>query len=333
MCGSQCVLFHCAWRFDTRARHREPRSCVRCSRRCPRPARTREGAADSPPRPSTCNVSVPCGRCNEGARPCRRRTNSPNALRRGSGRQVCSHARCADAEARAAASSRKPWPGPERPRSCSSGPQPPWPRGLGLLSPAGVRRGGGGGAALGSGCAGRGSLAHLRAAHPLLCGRAPLRPWTGTRARPPVCSWGVGDSCSRGPQSPVAPLSLCSVPSDSDPRPPSHKDPCDSVRLTQALQDGVSISRSLSHWERPCCRMRSRVPGFAGLGRERRRGLLLGPPPPGCAVPFCARGPSVRVGGAHPPLCGVSLSCCVLAPGRGPSARGFPWLSHVALRV
>lgn len=105
------------------------------------PHRTREGAADSRPRPSTCNVSVPCGRCNEGARPCRRRTKSPNALRRGSGRQVCSHARCADAEARAAASSRKPWPGPERPRSCSSGPQPPWPRGLGLLSPAGVRRG------------------------------------------------------------------------------------------------------------------------------------------------------------------------------------------------
>lgn len=103
-----------------------------------------------------------------------------------------------------------------------------------------------------------------------------------------MCSRGVGDSCSRGPQSPVAPLSLCSVPSDSDPRPPSHKGPCDSVRLTQALQDGVSISRSLSHWERPCCRMRSRVPGFAGLGRERRRGLLLGPPPPGCAVPFCA---------------------------------------------
>lgn len=104
----------------------------------------------------------------------------------------------------------------------------------------------------------------------------------------PVRSRGVGDSCSRGPQSPVAPLSLCSVPSDSDPRPPSHKDPCDSVRLTQALQDSVSISRSLSHWERPCCRMRSRVPGFAGPGRERRRGLLLGPPPPGCAVPFCA---------------------------------------------
>lgn len=116
----------------------------------------------------------------------------------------------------------------------------------------------------------------------------------------PVRSRGVGDSCSRGPQSPVAPLSLCSVPSDSDPRPPSHKGPCDSVQLTQALQDGVSISRSLSHWERPCCRMRSRVPGFAGLGRERRRGLRLGPPPPGCAVPFCARGPSVRVGGAHP---------------------------------
>lgn len=161
---------------------------------------------------------------------------------------------------------------------------------------------------LGSGCAGRGSLAHLRAAHPLLCGRAPLRPRTGTRAQPPVCSRGVGDSCSRDPQSPVAPLSLCSVPSDSDPRPPSHKGPCDSVRLTQALQDGVSISRSLSHWERPCCRMRSRVPGFAGLGRERRRGLLLGPPPPGCAVLLCARGPSVRVGGAHP-LPSVACPC------------------------
>lgn len=145
-CGSQCVPFHCARRFDTRARHREPRSCVRCPRRCPRP---RKRAKERRTRPrGLARVTYQFL-----AAAVTREHDPAGVEQRAQTRSVV------DPGARCAAALRGPTPRRAQlpppgspglalsalaPAAAAPGPQPPWPRGLGLLSPAGGRRGGGG---------------------------------------------------------------------------------------------------------------------------------------------------------------------------------------------